>query len=118
MSIRIKTECVFCIDNCQHFYGKFAIILCSVYAGIVLYFRWPCEGPTARQFHTTCQRKGLMEFFDDKDNWGENAVKTGKFVQMSLSCVFIGPYLSMSLCVHSSEVHWSNLLAVFIIINL
>ncbi|XP_076451477.1 large ribosomal subunit protein uL29m-like [Babylonia areolata] len=28
--------------------------------------------------HTTSQQSGLMEFFDDKKNWGEETVKTGR----------------------------------------
>lgn len=29
-------------------------------------------------FHTSGQNHGLMEFFDDKKNWGETVVKTGQ----------------------------------------
>lgn len=29
-------------------------------------------------FHTTQKRMDLMEFFDDKKNWGENEIKVGR----------------------------------------
>ena len=29
-------------------------------------------------FHSTAKRNDLMEFFDDKKNWGENEVKVGR----------------------------------------
>lgn len=33
---------------------------------------------TSNAFHTTSSRQDLMEFFDDKKNWGENEVKVGR----------------------------------------
>lgn len=32
----------------------------------------------ASQLHTTVPRMDLMEFFDDKENWGKNEVKSGR----------------------------------------
>ncbi|XP_037800175.1 39S ribosomal protein L47, mitochondrial-like [Penaeus monodon] len=34
--------------------------------------------PSAASFHTSARRLGLMEFFDDKKNWGEQEVKVGR----------------------------------------
>lgn len=32
----------------------------------------------SRNVNTSAHLNGLMEFFDDKKNWGENEVKTGR----------------------------------------
>ncbi|XP_055849738.1 39S ribosomal protein L47, mitochondrial [Episyrphus balteatus] len=34
--------------------------------------------PTSNSFHTSPPKQDLMEFFDNKDNWGENQVKCGR----------------------------------------
>lgn len=39
---------------------------------------YPIAPVAAASFHTTRKRSDLMEFFDDKKNWGENEVKTGR----------------------------------------
>ncbi|XP_033724807.1 39S ribosomal protein L47, mitochondrial-like [Pecten maximus] len=33
---------------------------------------------SCRNFHVSVKRHDLMEFFDDKENWGEKSVKTGR----------------------------------------
>ncbi|XP_055903424.1 LOW QUALITY PROTEIN: 39S ribosomal protein L47, mitochondrial [Eupeodes corollae] len=34
--------------------------------------------PLSSSFHTSSPKRDLMEFFDSKDNWGENEVKCGR----------------------------------------
>lgn len=38
--------------------------------------------------HTTLSRKGLEEFFDDPQNWGEKTVKSGELNFMFLIVIF------------------------------
>lgn len=39
-----------------------------------------------RALHTTISRRGLEEFFDQPENWGESNVKSGKTLHL-LNCM-------------------------------
>ena len=39
----------------------------------------PAQPTMTAQFHTSSPREDLMEFFDRKDNWGEEFAPTGEF---------------------------------------
>lgn len=52
----------------------------------ILCFRAPVY---SRAIHTSCVRKGLEEFFDLQENWGEPTVKSGINSTKALICLFI-----------------------------
>ena len=56
------------------------IIISVVFLNIISIFFFFFRIPALMQaaFSTSARRKGLAEFFDDKENWGEDAVKCGK----------------------------------------
>jgi len=59
-----------------------------------------------RALHTSCVRKGLEEFFDLPENWGELTVKSGNVTNLNVYCsVSISCWLSKNLrCSHLDSI--------------
>ena len=66
-----------------------------------------------RALHTTISRRGLEEFFDDPENWGENTVKSGKPLKycsiqsLQCTCLLMDSFNNMKLFEHFLGAPWT-----------
>ncbi|XP_069123686.1 large ribosomal subunit protein uL29m-like [Argopecten irradians] len=67
---------VYVLRHCLQPSSHFEAALLTQHVGFNEFPLLKCGSP--RNFHTTVTRPDLMEFFDDKANWGEESVKTGR----------------------------------------
>lgn len=66
-----------------------------------MYDSWCFRSPmNNRAVHTSCVRKGLEEFFDLPENWGEQTVKSGtvRYQQCPIQFLLFTVTINCSLC--------------------
>ena len=74
---------------------------CPFTGTLLLFMFFSCFILPKLNFHISCNRYGLMEFFDHKDNWADSSVAIGKCCNIADKNVFFVKLFFLNLNINS-----------------